>query len=148
MKDYYKILQIDPEAEPEVIQGAYRRLARKYHPNVDGSPEAAVRVKELKEAYAVLSDAAKRADYDQQRGAQASGKHLERSTAFKTTARTRRGPNGIAQAVLDRGALFTRPYGFLAGLVYPRAQDYTAALKKVKALLDPSDILAPGRLCF
>ena len=78
--------------------------------------------------------------------------HLEFNFYHRESKAERQAANTLsraaAQAVLDRGALFTRPYGFLAGLVYPQAQDYTAALKKVKALLDPSDILAPGRLCF
>src|SRR3989304_2029900 len=38
--DHYKVLQVDPEAEAEVVQAAYRRLARKYHPDVAESPEA------------------------------------------------------------------------------------------------------------
>ncbi len=41
--DPYKILQVDPEAEDEVIVAAYRRLARKYHPDVAAGPEAAAR---------------------------------------------------------------------------------------------------------
>ena len=53
-----------------------------------------------------------------------------------------------AEVVLDRGGFFTRPYGLIADLVYSRAADYTATLKKVKKLLDPNNVLAPGRLCF
>jgi len=53
-----------------------------------------------------------------------------------------------ARAVLQRGALFTRPYGLLADLVYPRATAYTTALRKVKQILDPENILSPGKLCF
>jgi hypothetical protein len=50
--------------------------------------------------------------------------------------------------LLDSGALFTRPYGVLANLVYERAGNYTETLKKLKALYDPVNILAPGKLCF
>jgi hypothetical protein len=50
--------------------------------------------------------------------------------------------------LLDSGALFTRPYGVVANLVYERAGNYTATLKKLKALYDPANILAPGKLCF
>lgn len=53
-----------------------------------------------------------------------------------------------ARAVLQQGALFTRPYGLLADLVYPKATDYTTTLRKVKQILDPDNILSPGRLCF
>jgi FAD/FMN-containing dehydrogenase len=50
--------------------------------------------------------------------------------------------------LLDSGALFTRPYGLLADLVYPKAASYTATLKKLKALYDPNNVLSPGKLCF
>lgn len=66
-KDYYEILQVSPNAEPEVIKAAYRRLARKYHPDIDKSPEAAERMKEINAAYDILSDPAKRAAYDRLR---------------------------------------------------------------------------------
>jgi FAD/FMN-containing dehydrogenase len=53
-----------------------------------------------------------------------------------------------AEALIDMGAFFTRPYGPIADTVYSRATDYTVALKKLKNLLDPNGILSPGRLCF
>ena len=61
-KDFYLILQVQPSAEPEVIQAAYRRLARKYHPDVDQNDSA--QMQELNEAYEVLSSPDKRAAYD------------------------------------------------------------------------------------
>ena len=65
--DYYTILQVDPRAEPEVIQAAYRRLAAKHHPDVDPSPEAMERMKLLNAAYEVLSDPMKRREHDMSR---------------------------------------------------------------------------------
>ena len=65
--DYYTILQVDPRAEPEVIQAAYRRLAAKHHPDVDPSPEAMERMKLLNAAYEVLSDPVKRREHDMSR---------------------------------------------------------------------------------
>lgn len=53
-----------------------------------------------------------------------------------------------AQLLLDLGALFTRPYGILAEIVYDRTTSYTETLKKLKSLYDPNNILAPGKLCF
>ncbi len=53
-----------------------------------------------------------------------------------------------AEAVIDRGGFFTRPYGEVADMVYGRSASYTSALKKVKNLLDPKNIMSPGRLCF
>ncbi|HEY54109.1 MAG TPA: J domain-containing protein [Caldilineae bacterium] len=61
-KDYYLILQVQPSADPDVIQAAYRRLARKYHPDV--GQRNSTRMQELNEAYETLSDPARRAAYD------------------------------------------------------------------------------------
>jgi curved DNA-binding protein CbpA len=63
----YKILQVDPEAEDEVIQAAYRRLARKYHPDVAPGPEAAARMAAINAAWTVLADPARRAELDRGR---------------------------------------------------------------------------------
>lgn len=65
MKDYYSILQIKPEATKEEIKVAYRKLAKKYHPDVNGGAQwAEERFKELQEAYSVLSDYFEKAEYD------------------------------------------------------------------------------------
>jgi len=53
-----------------------------------------------------------------------------------------------APVLLGEGALFTRPYGELAKLVYDRATGYTTALKRVKRVFDPNNIMNPGNLCF
>ena len=66
--DFYTILQVHPEADVEVIQAAYRKLAAKYHPDVSTSPEAVERMKELNEAHEVLTDPDKRAAYDRSLG--------------------------------------------------------------------------------
>lgn len=67
MKDYYKILQVAPDASPEVIQMAYKALAKKYHPDLNpGQEEAAQeKMKDVNEAYEILSDKDKRWQYDQ-----------------------------------------------------------------------------------
>lgn len=62
-KDYYSILQVHPDAEPEVIKAVYRRLSQKYHP--DGSEPDEERMKEINEAYGVLDDPEERARYDE-----------------------------------------------------------------------------------
>ncbi|HEY8168356.1 MAG TPA: J domain-containing protein [Candidatus Limnocylindrales bacterium] len=68
--DHYKILQVDSEAEEEVIQAAYRRLARKYHPDVaGGGEEAAARMAAINAAWDVLRDAVARTAYDAERAA-------------------------------------------------------------------------------
>ena len=53
-----------------------------------------------------------------------------------------------ALALLNEGAFFTRPYGELAPMVYERAANYTMALKRVKKIFDPNNIMNPGNLCF
>ena len=69
MVDYYEILQVSPHAEPEIIEAAYKRLALKYHPDTNPTPSATTQMKWINEAYAILSDPAQRANYDDERRA-------------------------------------------------------------------------------
>lgn len=64
-KDYYEVLGVDKNATEADIKSAFRKLAKKYHPDVSKEPDAAEKFKEAQEAYAVLSDKEKRAQYDQ-----------------------------------------------------------------------------------
>lgn len=64
-KDYYKLLEVDRTATAADIKSAYRKLARKYHPDVSKEPQAETRFKEIGEAYEVLQDPEKRVAYDQ-----------------------------------------------------------------------------------
>ena len=63
-KDYYQIMGVGREASADDIKRAYRRLARKYHPDVSKEKDAEARFKEVGEAYEVLRDPEKRAAYD------------------------------------------------------------------------------------
>jgi curved DNA-binding protein len=74
-KDYYKTLGVARDASVDDIKGAYRKLARKYHPDVSKEPDAEARFKELGEASEVLRDPEKRAAYD------AAGSQWERQRA-------------------------------------------------------------------
>jgi curved DNA-binding protein CbpA len=70
--DPYKTLQVDSEAEDEVIAAAYRRLARKYHPDVATSAESAQRMAALNAAWEQIGDPARRAAFDRERAIQAA----------------------------------------------------------------------------
>jgi curved DNA-binding protein CbpA len=65
--DPYKILQVDSEAEDEVIQAAYRRLARKYHPDLATTPDAASRMAAINAAWELIGEPAKRQAFDRKR---------------------------------------------------------------------------------
>ena len=79
-KDYYEILGVDKTSTPEEIKKAYRKLAKKYHPDLNkGSEEAAEKLKEVNEAYEVLSDEEKKAKYDQFGSAYQDGMNFDPS---------------------------------------------------------------------
>jgi DnaJ-class molecular chaperone len=67
LPDYYKILQVDPGADPEVVTAAFRALARKLHPDRDISGVEEYRMAELNRAYGVLRDPAMRQQYNRER---------------------------------------------------------------------------------
>ena len=64
-RDYYEVLGVDRSADEDTIKKAYRKLAKKYHPDMNpGDAEAEAKFKEVNEAYAILSDSEKRSAYD------------------------------------------------------------------------------------
>lgn len=91
--DLYEILQVHPSAEQEVIDVAFRRLARMYHPDVNKSPDANERMKALNLAYETLGDPAKRADYDRQHGKRANYNRPRGNSAEYTRQRASREQN-------------------------------------------------------
>ena len=103
-KDYYKILQVDPSAEPEVIAAAYKRLALKYHPDTNKSPDAPRRMQEINMAYKVLGNPQSRAKYDRERTSYSSSFEEERRRQEAAYRRTEyeRGRNTQAEAEQHR----------------------------------------------
>ncbi len=108
--DPYKILQVDPEAEPEVVRTAYRRLARKYHPDVATGPDAQQRMVQINQAWEMLRDPVRRAAVDraQARAADAAARvaaanaHIHVRTHPGAAAPDRR-PTPPFQGVHDAG---------------------------------------------
>lgn len=98
----YDVLMISSHADRDLISAVYRHLAKRYHPDVDASPEAAARMAELNEAYSILGDAAKRARYDEQMGLALT------ETAPLLTGDGRPTRAGAAQPAHDGGAA---PFG-------------------------------------
>ncbi len=78
--DAYKTLQVDPEADPEVIQAAYRRLAQKWHPDVAPGAEAAARMVAINRAWELLADPTTRGAYDRLRAADARARERQQAT--------------------------------------------------------------------
>ena len=79
--DPYKLLQVDSEAEHEVIQAANRRLARKYHPDLAPGAEAAARMAQINAAWELIGKPERRASFDRGRGRPGSGHHGPRDAA-------------------------------------------------------------------
>lgn len=107
LEDLYKILQVDPKADPDVIRAAYRVLAQKYHPDLNPSPDAATAMGRLNGAYEILGDSARRRKYDGARvtgtdpatGARYDAHFAEEAAAQAEAAHPtgRRGPHGPAR---------------------------------------------------
>lgn len=95
-KDYYKILQINKNADDEEIKKSYRRLALKYHPDKNKDKEAEERFKEIAVAYEILSDKDKREVYDRYGNDGLRGRF---PTAFDIN------PDAIFYAVVGIGAI-------------------------------------------
>lgn len=97
-RDYYDILGVARTADTETIKKAYRRLAKKYHPDVNADPSARSRFQEVQQAYDVLSDDAKRKLYDQygQMGIDAGAAAEQASGPFGGRRTTNSGPGGFS----------------------------------------------------
>ncbi|MES3006937.1 MAG: DnaJ C-terminal domain-containing protein [Pseudomonadota bacterium] len=95
-KDYYKTLDVATDADLKTIKTAYRRLARKYHPDVSTEHDAEKQFKEVSEAYEVLSDDKKRAEYDELRQYGRSGQSFEPPPGWQRSGRQENQSSGNA----------------------------------------------------
>jgi curved DNA-binding protein len=138
-KDYYQTLGVAREASADDIKHAYRRLARKYHPDLNKEADAEARFKELGEAYEVLKDAEKRAAYDDvgkrwQPGAEQPPPGWDSGYEFRGGADASAGAGDFAEHSDFFEALFGRARSQARQRTPPRAQDHHA-----KVLIDLAD---------
>ena len=104
-KDYYAILEVDTTADEPTIKKAFRKLARKYHPDVNpGDKVAEEKFKEINEAYAVLSDPKKKVSYD--RYSATYGKDWEQGEAFEQAKKQAGRGGGQQNPFGDQGSSF------------------------------------------
>jgi len=95
-QDPYKVLQVDPEAEDEVIEAAYKRLARKYHPDVSPDPDSMERMVRINQAWEMLRDPTRRAAADRARtrNAATSARVVAADARAQAAGRARQAPSG------------------------------------------------------
>lgn len=106
-KDYYKILGVNPDASSKEIKTAYRKLARKYHPDVSDHHEAEDRFKEVAEAYEALKNTEKRAEYDEIRQYGAHGQSFEPPPGWQ--------PSGATDSYSTQGSDFSEFFASIFG---------------------------------
>jgi curved DNA-binding protein len=115
-KDYYKILGVERDADKSSIKKAYRKLARKYHPDVSKESDAEAQFKDVSEAYNVLKDETKRASYDE------LGNNWQSGQDFRT-------PPGWEQSHAGFGQTGgTHHYSSASGAAGPDASDFFESL--------------------
>lgn len=87
IKDWYQVLQVSEQATDEMIKAAYRKLVKKYHPDVHpGDQECEERFRAVSEAYRILSDPEKRRAYDEERKAAVKGRKSGKTSAGNQTS--------------------------------------------------------------
>ncbi|CAG8869429.1 Curved DNA-binding protein [Pseudomonas fluorescens] len=116
-KDYYKILGVEPTADDKAIKAAYRKLARKYHPDVSKERDAEDKFKEANEAYEALSNPEKRAEYDQIRKYGQHGRPFQGPPGWES-----RGAGGGGYENGDFSDFFSSIFGARGGSPFGRGQ--------------------------
>lgn len=133
-RDFYKVLQVDPEADPVVIAAAYHALAAKLHPETDISRVDEVRLAELTRALATLQDPVARRAYDERRNSElipmgpGEGPGFHRIAGGALTERMQAGPNGASVDTLTIG--FGRYAGWTLGALVRTDPNYLRWLSR------------------
>ena len=140
--DPYKVLQVDSEAEDEVIQAAYRRLAQKYHPDIAG-PDGAARMTSINAAWELLRDPGRRAVFDRDRltqGIGGSGRGHPTAQARPPAAPDSAGRAAQGQPARAKGP--TDPAGPAEGV----SSDWTSGRSSSGSTYDPARMRAADGL--
>jgi curved DNA-binding protein len=109
-KDYYKVLGVEPTASDDEIKKAFRRLARKHHPDLSKAADASARMQELNEAQEVLRDKERRAAYDRVRQGAPSGQGFAPPPGWDSGFEFSGTPDGFGAAA-DHSAFFEALFG-------------------------------------
>ena len=137
--NYYKVLQVDPSADPEVIEAAYKRLSQKYHPDKNSAPDANQRMQEINNAHEVLGNPGRRAFYDRER-TNAQTKTRYETAESRAKARAEADAKARAEAKIIYGSICQR-----CGRV---AQTKTVAFhQQINILIFRQKKMAEGQLC-
>jgi curved DNA-binding protein CbpA len=131
-RTHYRVLMLAESADTDIVNTVYRRLAQRFHPDVDPSPEAAHRMKEINEAHAVLKDPERRARYDAElasrRDRRASDRLIRRAGEVPYCAPGM--PTGPAEGSVIE---FGRYSGWTLGQIRRRDPDFLEWLLRVPA---------------
>lgn len=137
MKDYYKILGIAATATPEEIKAVYRKLAKRYHPDVvkgDAGKEA--KMYEIQEAYQCLGDAKKRKAYDEAR------MNPQRDARTGTNGKVKRSGNMDRETAASDMSQFERFFGFQPGQGMETYQGKKETARKPDGPIKPEEMFA------
>jgi DnaJ-class molecular chaperone len=102
-KTYYQILQVDVEADADIISTVHRRLAQRFHPDLDSSPEASRRMLEVNQAYDVLKNPEQRARYDAELSQRRDRRGADRYSRGRTEAPIMQAGSSFGEAGAPRG---------------------------------------------
>ena len=122
-RDPYRILQLHPSAVPELVEAAYRTLARLHHPDHSDDPASAAAMAELNWAYATLRDASLRAAYDRNRVAipvEMPEEGAEPAIGTSLSQRFARAAAAAAERTGSDATLVTLDFGRYAGMTLPQ----------------------------